>query len=132
MKLKPLECKTRPNDEGDQLTVEIRIKVLTSQLEDMFFRVVVKLVDPRTKKEYPHLVCLSHPIRVVSKPDQVKKKIKKRKRAPTDSLLDSINRIESQQREQHRLLKKLCSGNASETSEADSSNTIKGGYLLLE
>jgi len=116
VKLKPLECKTRPNDEGDQLTVEIRIKVLTSQLEDMFFRVVIKLVDPRTRKEYPQLVCLSHPIRVVSKPDQVKKKIKKRKRAPTDSLLDSISRIEDQQREQQRLLKKLCAGTGQDIS----------------
>jgi len=108
VKLKPLECKMRPNEEGDQLTVEIRIKVLTSQLEDMFFRVVLKLVDPRTRKDYSQLVVLSHPIRVVSKPDQVKKKIKKRKRAPTDSLLDSIGRIEYQQREQQRLLKRLC------------------------
>jgi len=108
VKLKPLEWKTRPNDEGDQLTVELRIKVLTSQLEDMFFRVKVKIVDPRTRKEYPHLSALTHPIRVVSKPDQVRKKVKKRKRAPTDSLMDTMHRLESHQREQQQMLKRLC------------------------
>lgn len=108
VKLKPMDFKTKPNDEGDQLSVEIRIKVLTSQLEDMFFRVKITLVDPRTHKELPHLSAITHPIRVVSKPDQVKKKVKKRKRAPTDNLMDMLGRIEAQQREQQRMLKKLC------------------------
>ncbi|KAF2075675.1 hypothetical protein CYY_002988 [Polysphondylium violaceum] len=106
--VKPLEYKTRANEEGDQLTVELRIKVLSSQLEDMLFRAKVKIVDPRTRKEMSGLSVITHPIRVVSKPDQVKKKAKKRKRAPTDSLMDTLNRIEHQQREQQRLLKKLC------------------------
>eukprot|EP01112_Ceratiomyxa_fruticulosa_P015965 TRINITY_DN4784_c0_g1_i1.p1 TRINITY_DN4784_c0_g1~~TRINITY_DN4784_c0_g1_i1.p1 ORF type:complete len:479 (+),score=109.69 TRINITY_DN4784_c0_g1_i1:534-1970(+) len=108
VKLKPLEVKTRPNEEGDQLTVELRIKVLTSQLEDMFFRVKVKLVDPRTRKEYPQYIAVTDPIRVVSKPDQVRKKVKKRKRAPTDSLMDTLQRLEQQQREQQQMIKKLC------------------------
>eukprot|EP01132_Coremiostelium_polycephalum_P011332 gene11332-13876_t len=106
--VKPLEYKTRANEEGDQLTVELRIKVLSSQLEDMLFRAKVKIVDPRTRKELHGLTVVTHPIRVVSKPDQVKKKAKKRKRAPTDSLMDTLNRIEHQQKEQQRLLKKLC------------------------
>lgn len=108
VKLKPMDFKAKPSDEGDQLSIELRIKVLTSQLEDMFFRVKVTLVDPRTQKEMPQYSVLSHPIRVVSKPDQVKKKIKKRKRAPTDNLMDTLNRIEGQQKEQQRLLKRLC------------------------
>ncbi|EFA78178.1 putative transcriptional regulator [Heterostelium album PN500] len=106
--MKPLEYKTRANEEGDQLTVELRIKVLSSQLEDMLFRARVRIVDPRTRKEIAGLAVVTHPIRVVSKPDQVKKKAKKRKRAPTDSLMDTLNRIEHQQKEQQRLLKKLC------------------------
>jgi len=108
VKLKPMDFKVKCNEEGDQLTVELRIKVLTSQLEDMFFRVKIALVDPHTQKEIPHCMVLTHPIRVVSKPDQVKKKIKKRKRAPTDNLMDTLNRIEVQQKEQQRLLKRLC------------------------
>lgn len=108
VKLKPMDFKAKANEEGDQLGIEIRIKVLTSQLEDMFFRVKVTLVDSRTHKEISHLMVLSHPIRVVSKPDQVKKKIKKRKRAPTDNLMDTLHRIEVQQKEQQRLLKRLC------------------------
>lgn len=74
----------------------------------MFFRVKFTLTDPQTHKEIPNYSVLSHPIRVVSKPDQVKKKIKKRKRAPTDNLMDTLNRIESQQKDQQRLLKRLC------------------------
>jgi hypothetical protein len=109
VKLKPMDFKLKPNEDGDQLSVEIRIKVLTSQLEDMFFRVRIALVDPQTMQEVsPLFTVLSHPIRVVSKPDQVKKKIKKRKRAPTDNLMDTLARIEAQQKEQQRLLKKLC------------------------
>eukprot|EP01133_Synstelium_polycarpum_P002919 gene2919-3356_t len=106
--MKPLEYKTRANEDGDQLTVELRIKVLSSQLEDMLFRARVRIIDPRTRKDIPSLSVVTHPIRVVSKPDQVKKKAKKRKRAPTDSLMDTLNRIEHQQKEQQRLLKKLC------------------------
>lgn len=116
VKLKPMDFKLKPSDDGDQLSVEIRIKVLTSQLEDMFFRVRIALIDPRTMQELsPLFIVLSHPIRVVSKPDQVKKKIKKRKRAPTDNLMDTLTRIEVQQKEQQRLLKKLC---VSPTSDA--------------
>jgi hypothetical protein len=75
----------------------------------MFFRVRIAVIDPRTQQEVsPQYIVLSHPIRVVSKPDQVKKKIKKRKRAPTDNLMDTLTRIEAQQKEQQRLLKKLC------------------------
>ena len=75
----------------------------------MFFRVRIALIDPHTLQELsPNFMVLSHPIRVVSKPDQVKKKIKKRKRAPTDNLMDTLSRIEAQQKEQQRLLKKLC------------------------
>jgi len=125
VKLKPLEWKTRPNDEGDQLTVELRIKVLTSQLEDMFFRVKVKIVDPRTRKEYPHLSALTHPIRVVSKPDQVRKKVKKRKRAPTDSLMDTMHRLESHQREQQKMLKRLCMFTVNDANPQSSAPVIK-------
>ena len=80
----------------------------------MFFRVRIALVDPRTLQEVSsQYTVLSHPIRVVSKPDQVKKKIKKRKRAPTDNLMDTLTRIEAQQKEQQRLLKRLCTPSGS-------------------
>jgi hypothetical protein len=130
VKLKPMDFKTKPNDEGDQLSVEIRIKVLTSQLEDMFFRVKITLVDPRTHKELPNLSAITHPIRVVSKPDQVKKKVKKRKRAPTDNLMDMLGRIEAQQREQQRMLKKLCVVPASPATGLVDSNTGADGFHL--
>lgn len=130
VKMKPIEFKTNithTEEGGDDLSIEIRIKVLTSQLEDMFFRVIVKMMDANTNREHPELVCITHPIRVVSKPDQVinsptKKGLamkKKRKRNPTSSenVLDSIGRIEYQQRQQHKLLKKLLNGDSGDNDE---------------
>eukprot|EP00026_Physarum_polycephalum_P007920 Phypoly_transcript_07991.p1 GENE.Phypoly_transcript_07991~~Phypoly_transcript_07991.p1 ORF type:complete len:371 (+),score=73.85 Phypoly_transcript_07991:117-1229(+) len=127
VKLKPMEFKLKPSDEGDQLAVELRIKVLTSQLEDMFFRVRMAVIDPRTQQEVsPQYIVFSHPIRVVSKPDQVKKKIKKRKRAPTDNLMDTLTRIEAQQKEQQRLLKKLCLPSSGSSGSSGVQNEIGG------
>jgi len=74
VKLKPLEFKCHVNERGDQATVELRPKVLTSQLEDMLFRVKLVAVDSITKQVIQSLFVLSESIKVVSKPEQVKKK----------------------------------------------------------
>lgn len=50
VKLKPIEFKAHVSDRGDQATIEIRPKVLTSQLEDMLFRVMILALDQTTKK----------------------------------------------------------------------------------
>ncbi len=120
VKMKPIESKLKHSDSGDVVNIEIRIKVLTSQLEDMFFRVRIAALDPITKSILPQYSILSHPIRVISKPDQLLKKTKKRKRAPTENLIDMLDRIEEQQKEQQRMLKRLCVGG---TSNPQSSGT---------
>jgi len=74
VKLKPMDVKPHVNDRGDQVTAEIRIKVLTSQLEDMLFRVRLCAIHPITKARIEQLCVVSEPIKVVSKPEQVKKK----------------------------------------------------------
>jgi len=75
VKLKPLEYKCHSvNDRGDQLTVELRIKVLSSQLEDMCFRVRFSVIQSDTKVPVSGLEAISDPIKVVSKPDQVRKR----------------------------------------------------------
>jgi hypothetical protein len=73
VKEKPIGYKVSLNQAGNKLTVEVRIKVLTSQLEDMLFKVGVYGTDPTTSKQY--FLGASEAIRVISKSDQVKKKI---------------------------------------------------------
>jgi len=54
VKVKPIEFKSAPNeDSGDQCAVELRIKVLTSQHEDMFFlRSEFKVKIPSQKQTF--------------------------------------------------------------------------------
>eukprot|EP01096_Ripella_sp_DP13-Kostka_P015670 TRINITY_DN741_c3_g1_i2.p1 TRINITY_DN741_c3_g1~~TRINITY_DN741_c3_g1_i2.p1 ORF type:complete len:456 (-),score=210.04 TRINITY_DN741_c3_g1_i2:490-1857(-) len=70
VRAKPLDFKAQPLDKPDSLTLETRIKVLTSQHEDMMFRIRISGLDVSTKKEIPGLDVITVPIKVVSKPDQ--------------------------------------------------------------
>jgi len=76
VRLKPLEYRSQANDSGDTCSVEMRIKVLSSQLEDMFFRIRFTAYDSVTRSSSPTLVVYSEPIKVISKPDQIVKKKK--------------------------------------------------------
>eukprot|EP01114_Cavostelium_apophysatum_P018343 TRINITY_DN5662_c0_g1_i1.p1 TRINITY_DN5662_c0_g1~~TRINITY_DN5662_c0_g1_i1.p1 ORF type:complete len:398 (+),score=101.61 TRINITY_DN5662_c0_g1_i1:86-1279(+) len=133
VKLKPMDCKLHLNDKGDQVTSEIRIKVLTSQLEDMLFRVRIAATHPQTKKRIDHLTVVSEPIRVVSKPEQVKRKIQQQqnpgvvpvKKAPQpqqpkrdhDEILSAaLARIEATCQSQQQLMAQIC--NNTETTQS--------------
>jgi len=72
VKDKPFQNKSTINQSGNKITLEVRIKVLTSQLEDMLFRVAVFVYD----SESNDLIFTVHsdPVKVISKSDQVKKK----------------------------------------------------------
>jgi hypothetical protein len=122
VKMKPIEFKTNVNDRGDQVTVEIRPKVLTSQLEDSLFRVKIVATDP--VKPLSVYSVLSESIRVVSKPEQVKKKAAKETPSPNapkprkedtpkkpieELLADHLARIESNVNQQDVLLSILSS-----------------------
>jgi len=109
VRIKPLDFKCRPSDNGSKCTVDLRIKVLTSQLEDMFFRIRFRALDLLTKSVYPHLVAYSGPIKVISKPDQITKAAptKCKKRNLSEMVLDSLQRIEDQQVEQAHLLQRI-------------------------
>lgn len=106
----PMEYKAQINN--DQLVMETRIKVLTSQLEDMLFKMRLRCVDSKTKQPIPGLYCTTEPIKVVSKPEQVER-IKQpqisrpKKRSANEVVQDSLSRIEKQQSEQFKLLEKL-------------------------
>jgi hypothetical protein len=72
---RPLETKISVTENGSQLACEARLKVLTSQLEDMTFKLRIRAVDPKTKA-FTGLQVLSESIKVVSKPEQARKKKK--------------------------------------------------------
>jgi hypothetical protein len=105
VKEKPMECKIHPNDhQPGTLTAEVRIKVLSTQHEDLFFKVKFTAIDKATKRET--FCTYSAPIKVISKSDQVKKKKqpKQKKRTLTDILVDTLTSIEKRQQEQCELL----------------------------
>eukprot|EP01133_Synstelium_polycarpum_P006792 gene6792-7896_t len=111
VKSKPVEHKATPNEIGDMVTVELRIKVLTSQHEDMFFKVKIEGFDPISKAPIKNLYALTSPIKVISKPEQLKKKQPPKKRSWNDILMDSVAKIQIQQSEQQRLIEKLIDHN---------------------
>lgn len=133
VKLKPLEykCHASDFDRGDQITVELKLKVLSSQLEDMFFRIRFTALHPVTKQPVPSLTVVSEPIKVVSKPDQVRKKkssssvssqpppttsqnsaptpsaVEKRKRTAEEMVVECLSRIENKFMQQKALIAKV-------------------------
>lgn len=111
LKTKPIVVKTSVNPPGTKLSVEVRIKVLTSQLEDSLFIVMVRGYDQITNEVV--LSSSSDAIKVISKSDQVKKpkQPSQKKRNITDSLGEYLTQIETTSQEQARLLASLCTNN---------------------
>jgi len=108
VKVKPIEFKSVPNEAGDQCSVELRIKVLTSQHEDMFFKVRIQGQDPITKADVPNLKAITGAIKVISKPEQLKKRQPPpKKRNVNDMVVEAVTRIEKQQSEQALMIKML-------------------------
>lgn len=117
---KPLEYKGTMSPSGDTMKFEIRLKKLSSQLEDMFFKIRFRCVDAN-KQEIPSLEVTSLPIKVVSKPEQAariigsgcekkgaeKKAPRAKKRSHNDMMYETIQRMEKQQQEQHNMLQAL-------------------------
>jgi hypothetical protein len=107
VKVKPMEFKSTPSENGQVLETELRIKVLTSQHEDMLFKVRIVGSNPITHEEIPGLSVMSSPIKVISKPEQLKKKQPNKKRTLTDLLVDTISRIEKKQEDQQKVIERL-------------------------
>jgi len=107
VKDRPVQFKALPTEKGDQVNVELRIKVLTSQHEDMFFKVRIQGYDPLNNQEIVGLKVITLSIKVISKPEQLKKRAPSRKRTLNDILVDTVNRIEKNQDEQAASLTKI-------------------------
>lgn len=146
----PIEYKAHIDETGTKLSVEMRIKVLTSQLEDMLFRMRLRGIDAVTKQDIPGLYAVTEPIKVVSKQDQVKrirrqqeavksgetvtvtsKRVSGRKRTANDRLEETLARIEASQKQQEALLRRLA-GESSDVrmEEASSASTLAAEPML--
>jgi len=109
---KPVQYKFTPIENGAQLDCEFRINILTSHHEDMLFKVKIQGFNPLTKEEINGLALLTFPIKVISKPEHLKKRQPSKKRTLTDMLVETVSRIEKKQEEQQRLLEKMFSQQA--------------------
>jgi hypothetical protein len=109
IKLKPLEFKVKVEESNLLVNIECRIKVLTRQLEDMFFRLRFTALDPITKRELlPSLTTVSQPIKVISKPEQLRNVLPQtNKRKLNDVVSQGLDQIESNQKSQDRLIEQL-------------------------
>jgi len=107
VKAKPLDFKPCPSEDGKELDAELRIKVLSSQHEDMLFKIKIQGFNPITKEELPGLVVITQAIKVISKPEQLKKRPPSKKRTLTDMLVETVSRIEKKQDEQQRLIERM-------------------------
>jgi hypothetical protein len=102
----PLEYVTHLSSNGELITIEARIHVLTSQNENSLFRVCLKFNEEEL---------ITEPLKVISKADNLKKPSKekpnatsnKKKRTASDAFGDTLLRIEQQQQEQKNLIDML-------------------------
>jgi hypothetical protein len=108
---KPCEYKVHLSDKRfDEATLEVRMKVLTSQHEDMLFRLHISVSDENSQRV---LRATTAAIKVVSKPDQVRRinGEKGKKRTHADTVNESLERIEKRQKQQQALLLRLLKNN---------------------
>ena len=109
---RPLSVKTRVLKDPTEAVVVCTIRVLSSQHEDMFFRIRFTCVDRETGNEVSAITTLSPSIKVISKVEQFNKpdERQKRKRSSNQDIVDQLARIEKHQTEQRHLLENILNG----------------------
>jgi hypothetical protein len=116
----PLEFKALVSECATQVSLEIRIKVLSSQLEDMLFRIKMVSFDVATDQPLPKLSVISEPIRVVSKPEQVFRKTPQKrtlKKTLSEKMAETMHALQENQIKQTLLLKQVLSAQQSSVQE---------------
>jgi len=97
VKDKPISCKTTVSENGLEASFEIKLKVLSSQLEDMNFRVKFKALDAIHGRGIcpVHMEAKSDPIKIISKPEKANKRTRTTGKKPTNnhSIIQTLERI---------------------------------------
>jgi len=110
---KPMEYVIHPSKVGNDCSIEFRVKVLTTQLEGSLFLIKTKLIG----YDGSVLELNSRPIKTVSKPEQIRRKMaqtgvketlkstpSRKKRTRSDELLDILQNIQTDQKQQGEML----------------------------
>jgi len=109
---KPITFKPKISENGETLSLQCRIQALTSQHEGQFFRIYVKAYNPARPDDSEAFFISSEPIKVVSKPEQLRSKTERgkkvnKKRTMTDVLNERVQHLEEQQQMHLRMLEAL-------------------------
>lgn len=117
VKDKPLEVRFMVSDSGEELIIELKIKVLTSQHENSLFRIKVIVLDPNTGHPYhPSWYILTGPIKVISKPELSKRRKafpsestsnSNQKRKANDLVAEAVARLSEQQKQQQEVIQRF-------------------------
>jgi hypothetical protein len=126
LKSSPIEYTSHVNSTALKSVVELRLGVLSSQHEQAYFRIKLSTSVAET---------WSQPIKVISKRNQVRKMLAKNEIAPcnvnmsalpvpkrtaTDSIAETLVRLEQQQQEQALLLRQLVSSSSKNSNDSSS------------
>ncbi|EGG17790.1 putative transcriptional regulator [Cavenderia fasciculata] len=91
---------------GEMFSMDVKISILSSQHQGNLFYLMMNINDAKSSYPQPHIY-LSHPIRVVSKVDHIKKDVNgacEKKQTFIDILTERLNKIESLQASQEHLV----------------------------
>jgi len=111
VKHKPLDYKLQSvNESGTEAQIECRLKVLTSQLEDMHFRIKFQAILVQT--EVCFMTAITDPIKVISKPERPPPDKRPRpnpgkRKTNNDILLETLTSVHQRQTQQQEMLKQL-------------------------
>jgi len=112
--VRPVEIRRFVKQESDEISLQLRIKVLSSHHENLCFVVKVLALNPITGQEFHPLSVISEPIRVISKPERKRlkppappKPTPPKKRKIDDRIKDSLAQIVDQQSEQEEIILNL-------------------------
>jgi len=115
---KPMEYVIHPTKSGNECTIDFRVKVLTTQMEGSLFLIRTKLTGSDGKV----LEVITKPIKTVSKPEQIRRKMaqngakesdaikstpSRKKRTRSDELLDILQNIQTDQKQQGEIMNNL-------------------------
>merc|ERR1711916_168250 len=110
----PLGYSVRPHKSGESCSVEVRIAVLTSQMEGSLFSVEFS-ASSKGSEDGHNVTCVTEPIKVVSKKSQLEKSAPKRSRttqvATRDAVLSLITKIEDKEEHTDGLLGEIARQN---------------------
>jgi hypothetical protein len=114
---KPVDIRTQVSESGEELSVELKVKVLTSQHENSLFRIKIIVLDPNTGLPFhPYWYIVTAPVKVISKPELSKRKktsatepttVRPTKRKANDLVAEAVARLAEQQRQQQEAIQRF-------------------------